>query len=245
MVSVCMATYNGEKFIKEQVDSILCQLALEDELIISDDNSSDSTLDILSSYHDDRIKIFSFDRDKKGLDAVQCVTTNFENALSKATGDFIFLADQDDIWHKDKIEVALSYLKNNNIDYIVSDCNIINEKGEIIASSKYSPAGPAKFNKWKSLFGWTPFQGCCAAFSKKVLDYALPFPKGIQSHDRWIGYIAFFKFNAKLIFNENLIDYRRFDGNVSSATTGKSGRSTFYKVFTRLNYIRHLIPRLL
>ena len=73
MVSVCMATYNGEPFLREQIDSILSQLNEKDELVISDDNSKDSTVDIIKSYHDKRIKLF-INKEKKG------VTHNFENA---------------------------------------------------------------------------------------------------------------------------------------------------------------------
>ena len=96
MISVCMAIYNGEKYIKEQIDSILMQLSNEDELVISDDSSNDRTLDIIAEYNDRRIKVLhhipaignSFVKAK----------ANFENALSVAKGDYIFLSDQDDVW---------------------------------------------------------------------------------------------------------------------------------------------------
>ena len=100
MISVCMACYNGEKFIQEQVDSIICQLGLDDELIISDDGSNDRTLDILFSYEDSRIKILH-NRACHGF------VGNFENALSHAKGDYIFLSDQDDIWKKEKVQKVI------------------------------------------------------------------------------------------------------------------------------------------
>ena len=91
MISVCIATYNGEKYIKEQLLSILPQLGKKDEVIISDDHSTDNTLDIVKGLNDNRIKIVMNNREKG-------YTSNFENALSYAIGDYIFLSDQDDIW---------------------------------------------------------------------------------------------------------------------------------------------------
>ena len=96
MISVCMATYNGERYIKEQVSSIMQQLGENDELIVSDDGSSDSTLQVLDSFHDSRIKVFSGPR--TGL------TYNFENAIKNANGDYLFLSDQDDVWECNKVE---------------------------------------------------------------------------------------------------------------------------------------------
>ena len=103
MISVCIATYNGEKYIREQLDSILPQLGLDDEVIISDDSSTDNTLKIIEEYNDCRIKIFSNNKFYSPI-------LNFENALKKAQGDFIFLSDQDDIWKSNKVEVVMKYL---------------------------------------------------------------------------------------------------------------------------------------
>lgn len=101
MISVCMATYNGEKYIKEQIDSILKQLGSDDELVISDDGSSDGTIDIILGYHDPRIHLY------KG--SFHSPAFNFENALKNATGDFIFLSDQDDIWYDNKVPEILKW----------------------------------------------------------------------------------------------------------------------------------------
>lgn len=96
MISVCVATYNGEKYLQEQLDSILIQLAPDDELIISDDFSTDKTRSILDSYRaDPRIKLL--EGPQKGI------IKNFEHAINQASGDLIFLADQDDVWLPDKV----------------------------------------------------------------------------------------------------------------------------------------------
>src|SRR5690349_4097162 len=101
MVSVCMAVKNGEAYVEEQVDSILCQLHPRDELIVSDDHSSDATLNIIRRFKDPRIKLFSSSR--------QGLIYNFEQALSRSSGDFIFLADQDDVWHPEKLSTMLPH----------------------------------------------------------------------------------------------------------------------------------------
>lgn len=118
LVSVCMATYNGGRYIREQVDSILHQEFKENqnvelELVVSDDGSTDDTIEILESYHDVRIKIFQHHnkRKYKYLNATRACKCNFENAMSKAKGDYIFLSDQDDVWYPWKIDKQLTMLR--------------------------------------------------------------------------------------------------------------------------------------
>ena len=127
MISVCMATFNGEKYIKEQIESILSQISLSDELVISDDKSTDNTLDIIRDFNDPRIKLYIHEKDHGFV-------RNFENALTKSNGDIIFLSDQDDIWMPDKVNTTLRVL--GNCDFTFSDCVTINENEEIISKSR-------------------------------------------------------------------------------------------------------------
>lgn len=113
MISVCMATHNGEKYISEQIDSILVQLSKEDEIVISDDGSTDNTLSIIEAYQDHRLKVHRFQQPEKSSHPHLYVTKNFENAIRQAKGDFIFLSDQDDCWMKDKVLKCMEYLKDN------------------------------------------------------------------------------------------------------------------------------------
>ena len=115
MISVCMATYNGEKYIREQIDSILAQLGDKDELIVSDDGSADATLSIVRSFSDPRIKIIS-NTGKHGTNG------NFENALKHAQGDYIFLSDQDDVWLPGKVNICLQALQTAHL--VVHDCYV-------------------------------------------------------------------------------------------------------------------------
>ena len=114
-ISVCMATFNGEPYILQQLISILSQLGEEDELIISDNGSSDKTLSIIESLNDPRIKIFNY----KYLS----ISGNFENAIKNANGDLIFLSDQDDIWMDGKVESFRNALKCASV--VLSDCVIV------------------------------------------------------------------------------------------------------------------------
>ena len=98
MVSVCMATKNGAKFIREQLDSILAQLDPSDEIIISDDASTDETISLIESYNDNRIRLL---KNKLSVG----ISRNFEISLNVSKGEFIFLADQDDVWAPNKVEV--------------------------------------------------------------------------------------------------------------------------------------------
>lgn len=237
MISVCIATYNGSKYIKEQLESILCQLSKNDEVIISDDGSTDNTLSVIKELHDNRIKIFHFERDKKRLESIQLITTNFENALNHANGDFIFLSDQDDVWLPNKVKIMLGYLQN--YDYVVSDCYITDSELNIKSNTRFYAGSGFTKNRWKALFSPTPYQGSCVAFRRRILDKALPFPKGIQSHDRWIGYVASF-FYSYIILPDSLILYRRHEKNSSTATQS-SGNGFVHKVKIRLKYIIELL----
>jgi glycosyltransferase involved in cell wall biosynthesis len=237
MISVCLATFNGEKYIKEQLNSILSQIGKDDEIIISDDGSTDNTLNVISAFRDDRIKVYFNSKSAKKLCSINLITSNFENALTHAKGDLIFLADQDDVWLDNKVECCVKYLQE--YDYVVSDCLITDQYLNVIQTSRFYKGSGFTKNRWKALFAPTPYQGSCAAFHKNVLMKSLPFPDKIQSHDRWIGYVASFFFSYKIL-PESLILYRRHEQNSSTATE-KSRNNAFYKVTTRFRYIYELM----
>ncbi len=226
MISVCIATYNGEKFIKEQLDSILLQLEKNDEIIISDDGSSDKTLEIIKSFNDDRIIIFR--------NAFKNLVLNFEFALKQAKGDYIFLSDQDDVWLPNKITVCKEYLKSYSV--VVSNCKVVNQDLQVINNSFFDLN-----NSKKGLFSnfvKNSYLGCCLAFRKEVLYTALPFPKSIPMHDIWIGFIAELFFKSKFI-SEPLLLYRRHGKN-ESPTAEDSPYSFIQKIKFRFNIVKNL-----
>ena len=238
MISVCMAVHNGEKYIRQQIDSILQQLSVDDELVISDDGSSDGTLSVIRSFDDDRVKLVCDDRKKQGLSKVEMTTLNFENALKHAKGDYIFMSDQDDVWLPCKVELTMNALKDS--DYVVSDCFIVDKDLNILHDTRFYKGSGLTKNRWKALISPTPYQGSCAAFRRSVLEKALPFPEGIQSHDRWIGYVASFYFDY-VILEVPLIYYRRHSDTVSMAAVGESRDTLFNKIRNRMKYMSELV----
>lgn len=190
MISVCLACYNGEKFIKEQIVSILAELESKDELIISDDGSTDNTIAIIKSLTDNRIKLISNESSNHGVNA------NFENAIRHSKGDYIFLADQDDVWCRGKVFHCLEALRNN-------DCVVHNA---IVTDGNLKPIGKTMFEVVNARCGvihnWihNGYLGCAMAFKRNLLSYILPFPSNMPMyHDIWIGTIAGVKFKVEFI----------------------------------------------
>lgn len=208
MVSVCLATYNGAVYLREQVDSILPQLGNGDELVVSDDGSTDETLQILASYGDKRIKVFHNSK-KHG-----CIH-NFENALRHAMGDIIILSDQDDKWADNKVAVMSEALQS--CDCVVSDAYVTDASMHTIYPSFYE-CNRHRSGKFYNLFMRNHYLGCCMAFKRCILRKALPFPSNIPMHDIWLGNVAAFYYRFKFIPNK-LTYYRRHDNNASSTST--------------------------
>jgi glycosyltransferase involved in cell wall biosynthesis len=234
MISVCMASYNGEKYIKQQIDSILCQLDLCDELIISDDGSTDKTIEVIQDYTDSRIRLIK-------NNGIHGFAYNFENALAHAKGDYIFLSDQDDVWLPNKVKTILPFLKSDNL--IVTDAYITDENLEIQRKlSQYREYRKGYFrNLYKSIY-----MGCTNAMTRRIRDYCLPFPKRIfMQHDNWIGLICELKFNI-IYIREPLILYRRHKNNTSGVGL-KSTHSIIYMIRYRLILflatIQHIIKK--
>ena len=214
-ISVCIATFNGGRFVREQMMSVLPQLGEEDEIVVSDDCSTDDTITILESFHDPRIFIFQNDG-RHGF------IWNFENALKKATGDMIFLCDQDDIWKPNKVETVLAALQNHDI--VLHDAEIVDKDGNK-TGILYSEGLHRRKGFWCNLWK-TRWLGCCMAFRRNVLEYALPFPHHIVGHDGWISAVGLAKFDYYYI-PDVLMWYRRHGENASTAS-GESHNSWYY-----------------
>lgn len=136
MISVCIATHNGAKYIKEQIDSILSQIGPDDEIIVSDDGSTDATIDIIRSYDDARINVYYYDSSMMATAfPLDKPTHNFENALSKAKGDIIFLSDQDDIWMEGKVKTMVDALKDFHL--VIHDCIVVNSDCQNVIQPSY------------------------------------------------------------------------------------------------------------
>ncbi|MGE8526361.1 glycosyltransferase family 2 protein [Chryseobacterium rhizosphaerae] len=232
-ISVCLATYNGGKYIKEQLDSIISQLGIADEIIISDDGSTDNTLDVIKELNESRIKIV-INTLEKGY------SKNFENAISHASGDIIFLSDQDDVWMGDKVEKMQKAL--GEADLVISDA--------LISDGDLNPTLGSHFNIHKVrtgfLHNWiqTRYIGACMAFRKEILKKIMPFPSNqkLCAHDYWIANVGEFYYKVYLI-HEPLIKYRRHNNNASTGGE-KSENTILHKLKVRLYTIKELLKRI-
>lgn len=228
MISICIATYNGARYIAEQLASILKQLSAEDEVVVSDDGSTDGTLDIVRSFNDRRIRI---------VDGPQrhSPTLNFEWALRNAKGEYIFLADQDDVWLEGKVRRCVEELQM--CDCVVSDARVtdslLNATSESLFQLMHVRRGRLSNLLWRN--GYT---GCCMAFKREVLSKALPFPTDIPMHDIWIGNVAAFCGSLHFI-DDRLLLFRRHD-----ATASCNGNGSNYSLWQKLSFRWHTLKNI-
>ena len=232
-----MAAFNGEKYIRRQIDTILPQLGHEDELVISDDSSTDSTIVIIKSYGDDRIRLLENANFKSPV-------FNMENALKHARGEYIFLADQDDVWLPGRIEKTKEKLQEN--DLVVCNAFVVDQNENLIQDSfyKWNDSAPGF---WKNLMK-NSFLGCSMAFNRKILQAALPFPKQIAMHDVWIGLLTECVGKVKFM-DERLIYYRRhadnFVASILRDDTHPSDFNFIFKIRYRLELLIQVLKRTL
>lgn len=232
MISVCIATYNGEKELTRQLDSIIAQLRPGDEIVVSDDHSTDGTRELLAKYPADVVRVVA--GPAKGSPI-----PNFENALRHAKGDYIFLADQDDQWLQGKVEACLKALQH--CDCVVTDC-IVTDGGLRLKSPSFYGLNHTRCGKFYNLLVKNGYLGCCMAFRRSVLEKALPFPPDIPMHDIWIGNVAAFSGRVAFI-PDKLINFCRHDHNASS-TARQSQASLRCKIGFRWAVVKHLLPLL-
>lgn len=232
MVTVCIATYNGEKYISEQLNSILPQLSLSDEIIISDDHSTDKTLEIIKSFEDNRVKIF-MNENKKGY------SKNFENAITKAAGDYIFICDQDDVWMDNKVDMMIDALSTTSL--VVHNASIVDCDLNLTNNSHFDLYNVKK--GFLNNFLKTRYVGACMAFKKDILQKALPFPPNqkLCAYDYWLTLIAEYYFSVALVY-EPLIKYRRHDKNASTGGV-KSNNTLIKKISMRVYSFYHLLKK--
>lgn len=205
MISIAMATFNGAKYLKDQLESFVNQSRNPDEVIICDDCSTDETLAIIERFK----KVAPFDvtivKNEKNLG----YTKNFEKAISLCSGDLIFFSDQDDYWNVDKIEVIEKVFINH------PDKLLVIHDGELVDEALIS-FGATKLRQIMSGYGSDKLfiTGALSAIHKDILPYVLPIPDDITGHDKWIHDIAYI-LNTRLVLNKTLQILRRHSSNTS------------------------------
>lgn len=234
MISVCIATYNGEKYIRAQIHSILSQIGEHDEIIVSDDGSVDRTIAIINELNDSRIKVFKNNSDRG-------YSRNFENAISQSRGDIVFLSDQDDVWVEGKVTKMLQQLDKTSM--VISDAIIVDENLYVLHNSHFLLRGVKK--GFLINFLKTRYIGACMAFRREILKKALPFPKNqkLCAYDYWLTLISEFYYDVTLV-EEGLIKYRRHSVNASTGGD-KSNIPISKRLLTRGYCFYELLKRFL
>ena len=228
-ISVCMATYNGALFLREQLDSILLQLGTSDEIIVVDDGSSDTTISILEGYKDTRICIFL---NPKNLGAVR----TFERAIMLSTGDHIFLSDQDDVWLPGRVAHMGQVLQQPNVALVVSNYDEIDQAGNPVFRTVQLPqltdttATSATNKRLSIMLGKMNYFGCAMAFTRAFAQQATPFPRRTECHDIWLAILAI-RFGGIAHLPEPTLARRLHGSNLSLRK-----RALWKKLRTRLNF---------
>ena len=228
-ISVCLTTYNGADFIERQLLSIAPQLQATDEIIITDDNSTDNTLEIIEALAIPQVKLF---KNTEQLGYVQ----NFAKAIALATGDYIFLSDQDDAWLPNKVATVLQAF-TDGATLVCHDAHVVDGQFQRVADSWWEYA---HLNPQQGYFGnfyLNAFSGCMMAFKASLKDDLLPIPKTIEMHDQWLYLVNKVKHKSHTVITEPLMDYTRHGNNVS----GTSKRSLIQILSGRLHAFTALI----
>jgi glycosyltransferase involved in cell wall biosynthesis len=198
LISIAMATYNGEKYLEEQLDSIYAQTYKNIEVIVTDDCSTDGTIEILEQYAQDQGLKYYINTENLGF------VKNFEKAISFCSGEYIALSDQDDIWEREKLETLLGLIGDKLL--IHSDATIIDENGECLQEFWKKEHG---YNiGFENFFFNNVVTGCTVLMHRALLDMVLPIPSKIVYHDWWFGVCAASQ-QSILYTKKKLVKYRR------------------------------------
>lgn len=220
-ISVAMCTYNGAQYIVEQLESMAAQTLLPAEIVVSDDGSTDGTIALLKqtwerlSEHSSELRTVKLTvlSNKSSLG----VTKNFEQAIAATTSPYIFLADQDDLWFPQRLEVETAQLKAG-AGFVFGDAQLVNSSGEPLGHSLFEALSLSSAERAgivshpvDVLIKRNIVTGATAAFSRSVFDKAAPFPAG-WVHDEWLAMVAALS-GERFAATESLIGYRQHDSN--------------------------------
>lgn len=227
MISVALAAYKGEKYIFEQIKSILPQLGKNDEIIVSDDRPGGITEKIVRKMmeKDKRIKYV----EGKGKGVVE----NFVNAIRYCRGDKIFLCDQDDVWLPDKVKLVMREF-DKGADLVLHNAYVTDRTLKITDYSFFELRGSRK-GIMRNIIK-NSYMGCCMAFDRKMLKRIMPMPKSVPMHDQWIGLIC--EIYGKVVFLDQPLIYHRMHG--ANVTGGK--KNSFYR---QAEWRRYITTRLM
>ena len=210
MISIAMTTYNGEKYLSQQIDSILNQTYSDFELIICDDNSNDNTINILKSYSlkDKRIRVY-YNNINIGF------LKNFEKTISYCNGEYIAFSDQDDIWNVNKLELSLKNIGDKSL--LCTNATCIDNNGNPLNYTMQDVSGTKKIN-YKNLCKFLVHknfvQGSTILAKTDFIKNNLPIPESFKYHDWYFGFMAALD-NQLIYFPISTIKYRQHFNQVT------------------------------
>jgi glycosyltransferase involved in cell wall biosynthesis len=230
--TVCMAVFNGEKYVGRQLETILEQLAAADEVIVVDDCSTDGTIERIESFNDPRVTVHR-------NDCNQGEVYSFSRAISLAAGEYIFLADQDDIWLPGRVTLIrealqTALLATTNFEWIDQDERPLQISHDGVASQN---SGRHIKNIADIFVGKTNYFGCAMAFRRALVPLIVPIPDYVESHDCWIA-LAGNLIRSNVHLDEKTLRKRRHGNNATSTT---SSRSLALKLRARAIFARSLV----
>lgn len=231
-ISICMASYNGERYIKKQIESILSQLNESDELIIIDDQSKDNTVKIIEEFQEPGIRFF---RNHSN----QGVVKTFERAMKLAVNDYIFLADQDDLWTENRLEQMLEIFRKYPYQLVTGNLSAIDENDkkaqECLGKLRREDSCKHLKNIGGIFKGTAFYYGCAMGFRKELKELILPIPKYVEAHDLWIAMAANLK-RSNFHLGKTVLLHRIHDKNVTSFH-----RKIIQKLYSRIIFARSMI----
>ncbi|BCD97534.1 glycosyltransferase family 2 protein [Marinagarivorans cellulosilyticus] len=207
LVSIAVTTYNGARYLRQQLDSLLAQDYPSLEIVVADDCSTDNTRAILVEYecHEN----FRWYKNAKNLGYIK----NFEHVIKRCRGEYIALCDQDDEWYTDKITKTLAFLHEKDALLAYCDADLIAADNSKIGMNllSHSPTGPIDGGEYEKFYLLNTVNGCTALFRRELFDQAAPFPIDVP-HDWWLSYIA--AFDGRLAHTaDRLMGYRMHANN--------------------------------
>ena len=213
-LSVALTTYNGERFIEQQLDSIFAQTRLPDEIVICDDHPSDATVEKLAAYQQKYPNVVKLHQNERNLGFIR----NFEKAVSLCSGDIIVLCDQDDVWFPYKLERILDvFAREPACGFVFSDAVVTNELLEPKGYNVYDRYVKPDLRPGKTLpdlIHKIDLLGCTSAFRAEYRPYLMPF-SDVWGHDHWIVLIMAIISQICMI-DMPLLYYRRHSSNIGN-----------------------------
>ena len=230
LISIAMVTYNGERYLREQLDSILRQtIKVPIEIVVCDDGSIDGTRKILQDYaaSDPRFRLF-FNQKTLGI------VKNYEKAISLCNGEYIALADQDDIWEKNKLERLLAAIRDK--DFVLSNALLVDWNNRPMAvtmknACNYNFVPEDKTTLFKRLLHQNFVQGAAILARSSFLKGLPPVPSAVDGHDYWFALNAC-THNGFSYLDECTVRYRRH----KSASSSVDRRLSFLKELIRFSF---------